>query len=256
MKGGDPLKKNKFAKRLRFLRKQKGMTQKDIAKIVGTTDNAIGNYERGSRMPDAEMLIKIANIFKVNIDFLLGNTDNPYALKYAIDKEKNPITSELLKRLSTENRAIVIENLKDAAFASNAAPAEMVMLPILGEIRAGKPLFAEEHIKGKMPFPKEMLTSGYEHFLLKVDGDSMIGDGIEPNDIVLIRVQNYIDYNNQIAAVIINGCEACIKHVVHPKNSEMAILRSSNPKYEDIIYPANELIINGVYAGVFKAPKS
>lgn len=36
----------------------------------------------------------------------------------------------------------------------------------------------------------------------------------------------------------------------------MAILRASNPEYKDIVYPIKELIINGVYSGVFKKPKT
>ncbi len=50
------------------------MTQKDVANIVRTTDNAIGNYERGTRMPDADMLNRLSDIFDVSIDYLLGKT--------------------------------------------------------------------------------------------------------------------------------------------------------------------------------------
>lgn len=83
---------NVFAKRLRMLREEKRMTQKDISNIVGTTDNAIGNYERGTRMPDAEMLNRLSNIFDVSIDYLLGKTDirNQYNNQDHSKKESPP----------------------------------------------------------------------------------------------------------------------------------------------------------------------
>lgn len=81
---------NIFAKRLRQLREEKEMTQKDIANIVGTTDNAIGNYERGTRMPDAEMLTRLSSIFDVSIDYLLGRTD----IRNAEDKISNALTDD------------------------------------------------------------------------------------------------------------------------------------------------------------------
>lgn len=223
-----------FSKRLAELRSKNKMTQQELADKIGVSRGTIGMYEIGRRDPDTDTLVKIAKIFNVTIDYILGEADTP-----------RPKLKES-----------VVREIGGSYHASNAAPAEMITLPILGDIRAGKPLFAEEHVKGQMPFPKQMLTQGYDHFLLKIDGDSMTGDGIDPNDIVLIRVQNYIDYSNQIAAVIINSCEACIKHVIHPEGSDMVILRSSNTKYPDIVHPANDLIVNGVYAGVFKAPKN
>lgn len=191
-----------------------------------------------------------------------SGVDFTYISKIANNK-MGPPSPEILKKLAPFLVVSYEDLMKAAGYIeykpteqSNVTPVEMVTLPILGEIHAGRPLFADEHLKGKMPFPKKMLTPGYKHFLLEVEGDSMIGDGIQPGDIVLVRVQNYIDHDGQIAAVIINGEEACLKHVYNPEGSDMAILRASNPEYKDIVYPIKELIINGVYSGVFKKPKT
>jgi len=248
-----------LGERIAKLRLEKQMTQEELAKALQISRSALSLYELNKREPDAETLKKIADYFDVTIDFLLGRSDDPKRRDPELEKllsgyhgirEKVDLTEffNKVKNLSPSNKAKAIKYI-------SATPAEMVMLPILGDIRAGKPLFADEHLKGQMPFPKEMLSAGYDHFLLKIDGDSMTGDGIEAGDIVLIRVQNYIDYNNQIAAVIINGYEACLKHVIYPEGSDMVILRSSNPSYQDIVHPADDVVINGVYAGIFKAPK-
>jgi len=210
-----------LGKRIKKARLAKELTQKQLAELLNVTDATINRYEKDLRKPDPQMLKAIADVLGVSVDYLLNG-------------EEGKVTQPI----------------------SNVQPVDMVMLPILANIRAGRPLFAEEHLQGYMPFPKEMLTKGYEHFLLRVDGDSMIGDGIEDGDIVLIRAQNYVDYDGQIVAVTINGNEACLKHLHHPANSNMVILRSSNPKYADIVHPANDVIINGVYMGLFKQPRN
>lgn len=54
------------------LRKAKGWSQDKLAKEVGSSRIMIGNYERGENLPSVEMIIKLARIFDVSIDFLLG----------------------------------------------------------------------------------------------------------------------------------------------------------------------------------------
>ncbi|WMC94364.1 helix-turn-helix domain-containing protein [Kineothrix sp. MB12-C1] len=62
----------KFGVRLRQLRKEKNMTQKMLAERLGLATSAICSYEAGTRYPSYEVLIKIAGIFKVSTDYLLG----------------------------------------------------------------------------------------------------------------------------------------------------------------------------------------
>jgi len=65
-----------LAKRLRELREEKGLTQKELAQALGlNSKSTITNYEQNSRDPDYETLIKIAKYFEVSVDFLLGQTD-------------------------------------------------------------------------------------------------------------------------------------------------------------------------------------
>ncbi len=61
-----------FGDRLKTLRIQNQYTQMQLADRVGVTKSVISAYENGVRMPSYDVLISIANIFKVSTDFLLG----------------------------------------------------------------------------------------------------------------------------------------------------------------------------------------
>ena len=62
-----------FAKRITSLRENKNLYQKDIARIFNVEQATVSNWEKGKRIPDSDMLIKLANFFGVSVDFLLGN---------------------------------------------------------------------------------------------------------------------------------------------------------------------------------------
>lgn len=63
--------------RLRSLREKKRLTQEEAAKRIGIARPTYANYEAGNREPDIETLIKIAEFYKVSLDYLVGRTDNP-----------------------------------------------------------------------------------------------------------------------------------------------------------------------------------
>lgn len=61
-----------FGNILKQLRQQAGMTQKDLAVKIGVTKSVISYYELQERSPSPEVLIKLANLFHVTTDYLLG----------------------------------------------------------------------------------------------------------------------------------------------------------------------------------------
>lgn len=208
-----------FGQRLKTLREQSNMTQEEVSDKINITARTLGNYENEDRRPNPETLTKLANFYNVTTDYILGLSDNPHT---------NSINTNA-------------QEIK-----------ETISIPILGNIRAGRPLFTEEHMKGELLMPRKTLTDSFQHFILEVIGDSMTGDNISEGDLVLIRVQDYIDYEGQIAAVIIDDDESCLKHIYISDDKEYIILRSSNPKYPDIVRPNNQVYINGVLTGFFK----
>ncbi len=84
---------------LKQLRKQNGFTQKDVAKELGITVSAYGNYELGQRQPTPEMLCKLADVFEVSVDYLLGR-EKENAL---VRKGTTDIATNYLKKLGLEN---------------------------------------------------------------------------------------------------------------------------------------------------------
>jgi len=198
---------NLLGERLRELRKQKNLTQDELAKLISTSRSSLTYWELGKRNPDFVTLKKLANYFNVSTDYLLGRTDNPYYL------------------------------LPDA---DSIDYDESIPIPIYGEVRAGKPMFAHEELLGYEYLPKDFARGG-DYFFLRVKGDSMINEGIKENDLVLVRKQPVLE-NGQIGVVIVNN-EATIKKFY--RNGNVIILKPENPAYEPKAYPIENVYIVG-----------
>ena len=67
---------DKFSYRLLSLMEEYNLTQKKLAELVGTTNVTISRYISGDREPRLEIATRLANVFNVSIDYLLGNTEN------------------------------------------------------------------------------------------------------------------------------------------------------------------------------------
>ena len=67
--------KYKFPERLKELRKESGLSQQELANKVGLTHTAIGLWELNKRIPNLDAVIKLANFFKVSLDYLAGLED-------------------------------------------------------------------------------------------------------------------------------------------------------------------------------------
>ena len=63
--------------KIRDLREDRDLKQKDIAEYLNCSQRAYSNYELGNRNIPNEVLIKLANFYDVSIDYLLGQTKNP-----------------------------------------------------------------------------------------------------------------------------------------------------------------------------------
>jgi transcriptional regulator with XRE-family HTH domain len=69
-----------FGNRLLSLRKERGWSQPELSKKVGTSGAIIGRYERGEITPSIEVAKKLADAFGVTLDFLVGDKDVPNIL--------------------------------------------------------------------------------------------------------------------------------------------------------------------------------
>lgn len=82
---------NKFGDNLKKLRSEMGITQTELAKVIGVKPSTVGMYETGERQPNFEIEEKIADFFNVSLDYLRGKTEKktPDNVKDAVNKILN-----------------------------------------------------------------------------------------------------------------------------------------------------------------------
>jgi repressor LexA len=121
-------------------------------------------------------------------------------------------------------------------------------LPLLGTIPAG-PL-TEALQDAETVETTDLLPHQEGDFLLRVRGDSMIGDGILDGDTVLLR-PGVAWQPGEIAAVLVGETyESTLKRIF--PSGEKVILRASNPQYPDLEIPAETVRIAGVFRGLIR----
>jgi len=127
-----------------------------------------------------------------------------------------------------------------------------VPLPLLGRVAAGRPIEALENDQ-TVDVPEAMLRKGGDSFVLRVSGDSMIGDGILDGDYVIIRKQAQAANGQTVVAML--GNEATIKRY-HRRGSQIE-LHAANPAYAPIVVDAERartgFRIEGVLVGLIRS---
>lgn len=96
-----------FAKRLKNLREIKGYNQERLAKLLGLSSSTIGMYEQSRRQPDNDTLVKIAELFDVSVDYLLGKTEVKDINKPYSDEIEKAIFNKI-KELSTDEKKAIL----------------------------------------------------------------------------------------------------------------------------------------------------
>lgn len=96
-------------KTLKPLRKALKQTQTDIAKYLGITVSAYGNYELGQREPDIATLNKLADYFDVSVDYLLGRTEIPNAYENIVNTH---IKNKSADFISTDLPTTIAERMR------------------------------------------------------------------------------------------------------------------------------------------------
>lgn len=129
-----------------------------------------------------------------------------------------------------------------------AASPRVAMLPLLGQIAAGVPILADQHVEDTIPVPSEMVRNVQGAFLLRVKGDSMSGDGIKPRDLVVVRPQQSANHGDLVAVLIDD--EATVKRIQFEKDK--VTLLPSNPAYEPIIIDREDARIVGRIIGLIR----
>lgn len=177
----------------------------------------IYSVECGRKTPSFNFMVEIADALETTLHEIFGVNIHRSAIHFVRENEATYASIEL------------------------SPDKEQVSIPVVGTIRAGLPIYAEQNIIDYEEVSLEDVADG-EYFFLQIKRDSMVGAGIHPGSRVLIRRQDYID-DGKIAVVLINGEEATIKRV--KRLDGKIILYADNPKYAPIIHDAQEVKILG-----------
>lgn len=151
-----------IGKRIRKLRKEKKLTQEDLAKILGVKPTAVSAWESGRNKPLMDKVGLMAQYFDVPIS-------------YFFEEDK------------LEEKTIPIKR-----FAK---------LPIVGAISCGDGVIAYEEIEGYEEVPSSWIRGG-KYFFLRAKGDSMINAHITDGALLLIRRQDDVENGEIAAVLI------------------------------------------------------
>ena len=121
-------------------------------------------------------------------------------------------------------------------------------LPVLGRIAAGTPIEAIQQERDRLHVPETMLGAG-EHFVLEVQGDSMINAGILDGDYVVIR-KTAAANSGEIVVALVMGEEATLKRL-RRKGASIA-LEAANPAYETRIFGPDQVAVQGRLVGLIR----
>jgi len=146
------------------------------------------------------------------------------------------IARQRLIKLTGKKRGIQLINSK-----------KYMHLPIMGSIAGGKPIESLTEVK---VLDLADLMVGSNRFVLQVKGDSMNGDNICDGDYIICEKRDFVE-DDEIAIVTVNQVEATLKRI--KKNSDNTVtLLSSNPEVKPMVYPADDIKIQGVYLGLIR----
>jgi repressor LexA len=146
-----------------------------------------------------------------------------------------------LAREKHQKRGLV---LPPPAAAEGASAAQ---LPLFGVVAAGAPI--ESIPDDEQVFvPADFLRKG-DHFVLRVRGDSMIGDGVHDGDLVVVqRAENATDGDMVVALV---GGEVTLKRIYREGDAAVR-LQPANPALPTLIAPVSEVQVQGVVVGLLR----
>ena len=95
-----------FSSRLKALRKNKNLRQEQVARLIGVNKSAISSYENNLRQPSFDILVRLANLYRVSTDYLLGQTNIRSLDLSGLTEEEAALICEIVISMSQKNDKI------------------------------------------------------------------------------------------------------------------------------------------------------
>ena len=205
-----------FSNNIRFLRKQRNLTQEELAEMVGYKSfTTIQKWETGDSEPNMGVLRQLADIFHLSISELVET-----------DLESKATSRPLPSNIITP-----------AAYA----------VPILGTICAGSGIHCEENFQGHFYVDRTIKAD----YCLKVKGDSMIDAGIYDGDFAFICKS--FDYSDGDIYAVCWGAEESASLKKLYKMDDKVMLQPCNSDYAPTLVDADDIYIVGECIGTYHA---
>lgn len=186
---------NDFNSRLAVVMAEKNIKAAELSRLTGISKPRLSQYKNGVYVPKADAICVMARALGVSEAYLLGTTDIPEA----------------------------------------RSGGKYKVLPVIGQIACGNPVFASEEDGGAVYTDADTDAD----FCLIARGDSMKDARINSGDTVFIKKADSVN-NGEIAAIII-GDEATLKRVYYYPESSKLMLISENSSYEPMVFSGAEL---------------
>lgn len=191
---------NYFSSNLKLLREEKKISQSELSrktfqiaeienknrneneKIKPITQASIARWEMGENSPSIDNIVLLAKALNISLPEFIG------------------------KNLNFDNGSFV------------DLDSDVIKIPVLGTIKAGLPIEAQEDILEYVEIPKKWTLGGKEFYGLQISGDSMYPK-YNTNDIVIFeKSEDYAIANKKDCAVMVNGYDATFKNVTVSEN--------------------------------------
>jgi repressor LexA len=209
-----------------------GTLTKRQHKLLGEIENGI---KQDGRPPSIPELMRAMSVASPNG---IAKHLNALERKGYIDRLRGargikinaPIAASLEDAATDRSAGIRVVPGGRPAIVSERDEPKAAYVPLVGEIAAGQPILAQEHIDEVLPVPTDMVDASTDTFLLRVRGDSMIDEGIMPGDLVMVAGRDSAT-DGQLVAVMVDD-EATVKRFYRRGNT--VVLEPANEQYQPI----------------------
>lgn len=224
--------------RIRKLRESRNMTQTELSEILGMkTYTTVSKWEKNENFPKGKDLKKLAEIFNVTSDYLLGLSDTK--LGKITTQNEHPEILTIYNQLEEPKQEKVLDYAKEQLEEQNSSKIisifdksqddDYITDYVEGLVAAGHGTFQEDNLHMEVKLRAEDVPEDYDT-IAKVAGDSM-EPMIEDNDLLFIKVKNQVDIND-IGIFQING-KNFVKKLKRDYDGGW-YLQSLNNSYEEI----------------------
>ncbi len=218
------------ARTLKKYREQKNMSLEDVVKHMKNpiTRQSLFKYENGQARIKTEVFLDICSSLKIDPKrtFLDINEESMSIARKISEKNNEPVDIKLIGKNNSETiaKTFASQEMMDSYFANNSyvkfdnatpieLPKRIVKIPVLGTIKAGVPINAQQDILEYVDIPEEWTRGGKEFYGLKISGDSMEPKYNEKDIVIFEHTSDFSIANNKDCAVMVNGDDATFKNV-------------------------------------------